>query len=164
MKKSTKSAYFQPWFDHPWLRAKIAPNQVLILISWSKVKLHHAVLLWFGLKMSKIALNIVKVGTHSYFPNAHWNLWLNFNSNKLVKSETQSCTFLCVPIKWVSKSTFKFDFQEIGKKCNLFGLGLTKFDQGPNSSKSPKSVYVWLSLKWVPNSLSNFNYKKVKKK
>ena len=38
--------------------------------------------------MAKIALNIVKVGMHSYIPNADLNLWLNFNFEKLVKRET----------------------------------------------------------------------------
>ena len=85
-------------------------DQVSILRIWSKLRLHRAVLLGFGLKMPKIALNIVKVGMHSYFPNAVLNLWLNFISKKLVQSETPSCMFLCVPLKWVSKSTFKFDF------------------------------------------------------
>ena len=41
---------------------------------WSKLRLHHAVLLGFGLKMAKIALNIVNVGMHCYFPNAGLNL------------------------------------------------------------------------------------------
>ena len=85
-------------------------DQVSILRIWSKLRLHLAVLLGFCLKMPKIALNIVKVGMHSYLPNAHLNQWLNFNSNKLVKSETPLFMFLCVPHKWVSKSTFKFDF------------------------------------------------------
>ena len=58
---------------------------------WSKLRLHHAVLLGFGLKMAKIALNIVKVGMHSYFPNADLNLCLNFNFEKLVKRETSLC-------------------------------------------------------------------------
>ena len=35
---------------------------------------------------------------------------IKFYSKKLVKSETLLCTFLCVPLKWLSKSTFKFDF------------------------------------------------------
>ena len=43
--------------------------------------------------MPKIALNIVEVGMHSYFPNAHLNLWLNFNFQKLVKRETSLCGF-----------------------------------------------------------------------
>ena len=38
--------------------------------------------------MAKIALNIVKVGMHSYFPNADLNIWLNFKFEKLVKRET----------------------------------------------------------------------------
>ena len=54
----------------------------------------------FGLKMVKIALNIVKVGMHSYFPNADLNLWLNFNFEKLVKRETSSCGFAKVGLKW----------------------------------------------------------------
>ena len=50
--------------------------------------MYHLVLLGFGLKMAKIALNIVKLGMHSYFANADLNLWLNFNFEKLVKRET----------------------------------------------------------------------------
>ena len=57
------------------------------------MRLHHAVLLGFGLKMEKIALNIVKFGMHSYFPNADLNLRLNFNFEKLVKRETSLCNF-----------------------------------------------------------------------
>ena len=63
------------------------------------MKLHHAVLLGFGLKMAKIALNIVKVGEHSYLPNSHLNIGSNFNSRKLVKSETLSCGFTKVRVK-----------------------------------------------------------------
>ena len=48
--------------------------QVSILRNWSKVKLHHAVLLGFELKDPKIAMNIVKFGVHYYIPNAHLNL------------------------------------------------------------------------------------------
>ena len=44
--------------------------------------------------MAKIALNIVKVGMHCYFPNADLNLGLNFNFVKLVKRETSLCGFL----------------------------------------------------------------------
>ena len=49
--------------------------------------------------MAKIALNIVKVGMHSYFPNADLNLWLNFNFEKLVKRETSLCGFAKVGLK-----------------------------------------------------------------
>ena len=41
--------------------------------------------------MAKIALNIVKVGMHSYFSNADLNICLNFNFEKLVKRETSLC-------------------------------------------------------------------------
>ena len=49
-------------------------DQVSILRSSSKAKLHCAVLLGFGLKETKINLNIMKIGVHSYLPNAHLNL------------------------------------------------------------------------------------------
>ena len=49
--------------------------------------------------MAKIALNIVKFGTHSYFPNADLNLCLNFNFGKLVKRETSLCGFAKVGVK-----------------------------------------------------------------
>ena len=49
--------------------------------------------------MAKIALNIMKVGMQSYFPNAHLNLWLNFNVEKLVKRETSLCGFAKVGLK-----------------------------------------------------------------
>ena len=65
------------------------------------MKLHRAVLLGFGLKEPKIALNIVKVGMHYYLPNAHLNLCSNFNFEKLVKSETLSCGFDEVEVKGV---------------------------------------------------------------
>ena len=38
--------------------------------------------------MTKTTSNIVKIGVHFYLPNANINLWSNFNSEKLVKSET----------------------------------------------------------------------------
>ena len=63
------------------------------------MKLHRAVLLVFGLKESKITMNIMKVGVHSYLPNAHLILCSNSNSKKLVKSETTSCIFAKVGVK-----------------------------------------------------------------
>ena len=49
--------------------------------------------------MTNIALNIVKVGVHSFLPTAQKNLRSNFNSEKLVKSETPSCGFTKVGVK-----------------------------------------------------------------
>ena len=79
--------------------------------------------------MAKIALNIVKVGIDSYFPNADLNLWLNFNFEKLVKRENLLCGFAkvglkggenileclkslhaCLMIKLASKFMIKFKF------------------------------------------------------
>ena len=51
--------------------------------------------------MAKIALNIMKVGMHSYFSTAHLNLRLNFNFEKLVKREPSLCGFAKVGLKGV---------------------------------------------------------------
>ena len=83
----------------------------------------------FGLKEVRIALNIVKVGMHSYLTNGHINIRSNFNSEKLVKSETLLYGFIevgikggenileclkslhaCLFIKWASKFMIKFKF------------------------------------------------------
>ena len=61
-------------------------DQVSIIRSTSKVKLHRTVLLGFGLKELKITLNIVKVGVHTYHPNVHQKIWSNFNSEKFIKT------------------------------------------------------------------------------
>ena len=50
-------------------------------------------------KMTKIASNIMKVGVHCYLPNVKINLRSNFNSEKLVKSETLLYGFTEVGIK-----------------------------------------------------------------
>ena len=76
-----------------------------------------------------------KVGMHSYLPNAQINLRSNFNSEKLVKSETplhcfakvglkagenilqhheSSCASLS--IKWTLKPLSKFQFRETTQK------------------------------------------------
>ena len=49
--------------------------------------------------MVKIALNIVKVGMNTYFPNADLNLWLSFNFEKLVKRDTSLWSFAKVGLK-----------------------------------------------------------------
>ena len=112
-------------------------DQVSILRSWSKPKLHRVVLLGFSLKVSKITLNIMKVGVNSYLPNAHLNLWSNFNFKKFVKSETPSCRFAKIGVtggensskrreswsaqlfvKRASNSMIIFQFWEISHKWN----------------------------------------------
>ena len=113
-------------------------DQVSILRSTSKVNLHHTFLLGFGLKEMKITLNIMKVCTHTYHPNAHQKIWSYFNSEKFVKSETSSCGFTkagvkegenssenreicsaCLSIKWASKSMIKFQLRENCQKWNF---------------------------------------------
>ena len=87
--------------------------------------------------MAKIALNILKVGMLSYFPNADLNLWLNFNFEKLLKRETSLCGLAKVGlnggenileclkslharllIKLASKFMIKFKFWETTRKGN----------------------------------------------
>ena len=49
--------------------------------------------------MAKINSHIVEIGVHCYLPNAKKNIQSNFNSEKLVKSETSLCTFPKVWLK-----------------------------------------------------------------
>ena len=55
--------------------------------NWSKVKLDRAVSLRLGLKGSKIAHNIMKVGAQACLSNGTPNLLSNFNFEKLLKIE-----------------------------------------------------------------------------
>ena len=79
-------------------------NQLFVLRSMSKVKLDRTILLGFGLKELKITMNIVKVGVHTYHPNAHQKIWSNFNFDKFVKSETLLCGFAKVAVQGGEKS------------------------------------------------------------
>ena len=49
-------------------------DQISIIRNCLKVKLRHAFSLGLGLKMVKIAWNIVKVDVHAYLSNGHPNL------------------------------------------------------------------------------------------
>ena len=80
-------------------------DQILITRIWSNVKFHHVVLLRFVLKEEKIALNITIFGMHSYLPNGHLNIQSNFNSDKMVKSETSSCVLTKVALKGSENSS-----------------------------------------------------------
>ena len=95
--------------------------------------------------MPKIALNIVKVGMHSYFPIADLNLKLNFDFEKLLKRETSLCGFAKVGLKGgdnileclqslharllielASKFMIKLKFSENARKGN----SVVRFQQG----------------------------------
>ena len=65
------------------------------------MKLCHAVLLILGLKGVKIAQKVTKVGVHGYLSNRDPNLCSNFNSEKLVRSETSSFIFARVGLEGV---------------------------------------------------------------
>ena len=49
-------------------------DQISIIRNYSKVKLRHAFSLGLGLKVVKIAWNVVKVGVHTSLSNGHPNL------------------------------------------------------------------------------------------
>ena len=140
------------------------------------MKLHHAVLLRFHLKESKITLYIMKVDVHSYLPNAHLNLWSNFNSVKLVKSETPSCGFGKIGVKggensskrresWsarlsikrASKSIIKFQFWEIGQKWNsIMHFHWSWAQRAPNSSEHFQSWHACFYIKQASKSMMKF--------
>ena len=153
-------------------------DQVYILRIWSKLRLHHAVLLGFGLKMAKIALNIVKVGMHSYFPNADLNLWLNFNFEKLIKCETSLCGFAKVGLKGVKI------FWNVSKVCmhvcwsnwdpNLWsnlnskklleretsscGFNKVGLKWGQNSLQRRESWRAWFSIQYASKHMIRFKF------
>ena len=107
-------------------------DQVSILISWLKAKLHRAVLLGFCLKGIKNNSEHHKSWRALLSSKCTLNLWSNFNSEKLVNSETPSCGF---------------------SKIGVRG--------GENSSNVVKvGVHGYLS-NGNPNLWSNFNYEKV---
>ena len=102
-------------------------DQISIVRKLSKVKVHRAFSLEFGLKRVQIGQNITKFGVHGCISNRHPNLSSNFNFGNLIKSETSPCGFSKVWLKggiknsehhliwhallstkWESKSMIKF--------------------------------------------------------
>ena len=142
----------------------------------SKVKLHCAFSLQLGLKVVKIAWNVVKVGVHSYLPNAHLNLWSNFNSKKLVKSETPSCAFTKIGVKEGENSSKHhegstliyptsiriydqiFNSEKLVKsETSSCIFSIVRLKAGPNSLKHYKIWRAHLYIKWVSKSMIKFN-------
>ena len=75
--------------------------------------------------MTKITLNIMKVGVHCYLPNAKINLQSNFNYEKSVKSETLLYGFAEVGIKGVKYFGTSQNFA-----CTLvYQMGIQIYDQ-----------------------------------
>ena len=63
-------------------------DQISIMRNWSEVKIHRVFFPRVGLKGVQIAQTIAKVGMLVFISNGHSNLWSNFKSENLVKSET----------------------------------------------------------------------------
>ena len=76
-------------------------DQISIVRKLSKVKLRRAFSLEFGLKRVQLAQIIEKIGVHACISSGHPNLSSNFNSEKLVRSETPSCIFARVGLEGV---------------------------------------------------------------
>ena len=75
--------------------------------------------------MTKITLDIVKAFVHCYLANAKINLRSNFNSEKLVKSETRLYGFAEVGIKGVKYFGTSQNFV-----CTLvYQMGIQIYDQ-----------------------------------
>ena len=72
--ESQQKCIFSTFHDHPWMRAKIAPNLI-------KIGVHG--FLWF--LTSKTAWNPLKVCMHGYLSNGYLNSLSNFNYKKVGK-------------------------------------------------------------------------------
>ena len=117
----------------------------------------------------------MKVDVHSYLPNAHLNLWSNFNFNKFFKSETSSCGFAKIgitcgeksskrreslsvrlSIKRASKSMIKFKFEKLVRSETLSFIfarvGLEGVKLARTVAKVGVQVFIWNGL---PNLWSN---------
>ena len=71
----------------------------------------------------------MKFGVHSYLSNAHLNLLSNFNSEKLVMTETLSCGFTKIGVKG-----------------------------GENILERPEILHAHLSIKWASKSMIKFHF------
>ena len=134
--------------------------------------------------MTKITANIVKVGVNCYLPNSKINLWSNFNSKKLVKSETLLYGFAEVGIKggeifWnISKFRVhaclsnghsnlwsNFNYTKLLKSetssCLLARVGLKG---GQNSLEHCESWCGCLFILWTFNSMIKFQFLEVSQK
>ena len=72
-----------------------------------------------GLKGVQIDRNIAKFGVHNFISNGHANLWSNFNSENLVKSETPSFDFAKV---WLKGGENGFEKLETNATCLRFTM------------------------------------------
>ena len=159
-------------------------DQISILRNCSKGKLRRAVSTRLGLKVVKIARNIVKLGVYAFLSNGHpirWsnghpNLWSNFNSEKLVKIETLLCIFARVGlkggpnslehckswharlfIKWASKLWWNFNSENLVKsETPSCGVAKVWLKGGENRFEHHKIRNALLSTKWASKSTIKF--------
>ena len=128
-------------------------NQISIPRIWLKLKLYHAVSLRFSLKEEKIALNMTKFSMHSFLQNGHPNLWSNFNSKKLLKSETSSCGFTKIGDKGVKIAQ---NVAKVGVHAYLSNVHPNLWSSFNSEklvkSETPSCIFTRVGLKGGPNS------------
>ena len=89
------------------------------------------------------------------------NLWSNFNSGNLVKSETLSCGFAKVWLKGGKNSSEHHQIWHALLSCTFARVALKGSEIARNVAKV--SVYAYL-LKWVPKSTFKFHFWKSQQK
>ena len=115
-----------------WAFTKFALKGSEIARNVAKVSLYACLLKW--VHKSTFKFHFLKSQQKWIFPAFVWPS-LNECQNSS-KSHKNRCP--CLFLKWLSKSTLKFEFFRKWKKCNVLGLGLTKFDRGPKWLTIPK--------------------------
>ena len=70
----------------------------------------------------------MKVGVHSYLPNAHLNLGSNFNFEKFVKSETPSCGFAKIGVTGGENSSKRRESWSAQLSINRASKSMIKFE------------------------------------
>ena len=85
-------------------------------------------------------------------------VWQTLNEGQnSFKSHKNRCP--CLSLKWVSKSTLKFQYRESRKNCIFSTLVWPTLNDAQNSSKSHINRFPCLSLKWVLKSTSKTKFR-----
>ena len=90
-------------------------------------------------------------------------VWPTLNEGK-DKSKSHKNRCPCLFVKWVSKSTLKFEYRESRQNCLFSTLVWPALNKGQNSFKSHKNRCPCLSLKWVSKSTLKFQFREIRQK
>ena len=132
-------------------------DQISIPKNCSQVKLCCTVSLALTLNEVKITWNIVKVGVHTYQPNAHQKIWWNFYSDKFVKSGTPSCSFAKVRVKGGENTRNVLEFAVHARLSNGNPNLWSNFNcEKILKSETPSCIFARVRLKAGLNSSKHF--------